>query len=239
MHAPGRLPLDYPTADRPHRIYVAITNHCNRSCPWCSTCSSPAGQTFLSVATFRSLLPREGRFQLQLEGGEPTLHPELLAMVAATRATPGCDRLILCSNGVVMPRQPARLRAWLERLGAPLTVKISVNHHLLAHDPGLLALCRETRAQLAALGGDRLLVVNVRLRRGVADDDVAVRRAVEEAGLGESANVFFLQAYGFAREQPGWDLPCPVSDRFTLINPDGQSFAPDLIRRSEAMRILP
>jgi MoaA/NifB/PqqE/SkfB family radical SAM enzyme len=233
------LPLDHPTGDRPHRIYVALTNHCNRSCPWCSTCSSPVGRTFLSDAAFRALLPREERFQLQLEGGEPTLHPQLRSMVDAARALPGCDRIILCTNGVVLPRPQPRLRDWLARLGAPLTLKVSVNHHLLDHDPGLLDLCHATRDALAALGGERLLVINVRLRRGIEDDDARVRQAVANAGLGDSANVFFLQAYGFAHGQAGWDSPFPVSDRFTLVNPDGQTFPPDLIRRSEAMRVLP
>ena len=233
------LPLDYPTPDRPHRIYVAVTNHCNRSCPWCSTCSSPAGRTFMSLAAFRAMLPRAGRFQLQLEGGEPTVHPRLWDMVASARERGGCDRLILCTNGVVLPRRSARLRTWLLRLGAPLTLKISVNHHLLDHDQGLLDLCCDIREQLATLGGDRLLVINVRLRRGFEHDDAQVRRVVEAAGLAPSANFFYLQAYGFARGQPGWELPRPVSDRFTLINPDGRCFAPDLIRRSEAMRDLP
>jgi hypothetical protein len=185
------------------------------------------------------MLPTEERFQLQLEGGEPTLHPHLLSMVDAARALPGCDRIILCTNGVVLPREQARLRDWLVRLGAPLTLKLSVNHHLLDHDPGLLDLCHATRDVLTALGGERLLVVNVRLRRGIDNDDARVRQAVADAGLKDAANVFFLQAYGFAQGHAGWDLPCPVSDRFTLVNPDGQAFPPDLIRRSEAMRVLP
>jgi hypothetical protein len=239
MPEQAKLPLDHPTRDRPHRIYVALTNHCNRSCPWCSTCSSPAGRTFLPLAAFRELLPRAGRFQLQLEGGEPTLHPRLGEMVDLARAQPGCDRVIVCTNGVALPRQIPRLRAWVAGLGAPLTLKLSVNHHLLDHDPGLLGLCRDLRQVLADWGGDRLLVVNVRLRRGVDHDDARVREAVTAAGLDDCANVFFLQAYGFARGQPGWDPPSPVWSAFTLVNPDGQCFATDLLARSEAMRSLP
>src|SRR5208283_4271870 len=69
-------PLDHPTPERPFRLYVALTNHCNRSCPWCSTCSSPRGSTWLRVADYEASLPRVRPFQVQLEGGEPTLHPE-------------------------------------------------------------------------------------------------------------------------------------------------------------------
>jgi hypothetical protein len=233
------VPLDHPTPGRAHRIYLALTNHCNRACPWCSTCSSPAGTTWMSRRTLLDALPSGGRFQAQLEGGEPTLHPRFWELVGALREHPGCERLILCTNGVVLPRRRARLADWLARLGEPLTLKLSVNHHLLERDAGLIDLALAVREQFAAGGGDRLLVVNVRLRRGVASDDRAVRQAVERAGLLPDANVFFLQRYGFARGEAAWEPPKPVSDRFTLVNPDGRAFGPDLIARSEAMRELP
>lgn len=233
-----KVPLDHPTPERPHRVYVAVTNRCNRRCPWCSTCSTPEGRTFLGLAEYRASFPREGRFQIQLEGGEPTLHPRFIELVRIARAEPRCDHVVVCTNGVLVPRSPAALRAWLQGLGAPFTMKLSVNHHLLAHDPGLLPLCVAVRDALAEMGGDRLLVVNVRLRRGVEDDDRAVRDAVAGSGLGEHANVFFLQAYGFAATEAEWDPPRPVSDRFTLVNPDGRILGPDLIARSEAMRRL-
>jgi hypothetical protein len=233
------LPLDHPAPDRPHRIYFALTNHCNRSCPWCSTCSSPSGGTFLSLDRFRAALPREGDFQVQLEGGEPTIHPRFWEFVRVAREHPRCTRLVVCTNGVVLPRRSERLRRWIERLGTPVTIKISANHHLLARDDGLLALCQALRDEAGALGGDRQLVVNVRLRRGYEGDDRQVRQAVQSAGLAPHANVFFLQSYGFAMEEAGWEPPRPVSDRFTLVNPDGQTFGPDLVQRSEAMRVLP
>src|ERR1019366_5967429 len=113
-------PLDHPTPERPHRVYVALTNHCNRACPWCSTCSSPAGGTFLTLDDFERALPAEGPFEVQLEGGEPTVHPRFWDFVARARATERCKRLVLCTNAVVFPRRPERLASWLERLGEPL-----------------------------------------------------------------------------------------------------------------------
>jgi MoaA/NifB/PqqE/SkfB family radical SAM enzyme len=233
------LPLDHPTPDRPHRVYFALTNHCNRACPWCSTCSSPRGGTWLTLADYAARFPAVGPFQVQLEGGEPTLHPEFWEFVRLAREHPRCTHLVLCTNGVVLPRRPDRLRAWLERLGTPLTVKLSLNHHLLDHDPGLIALAVLTRDLFAELGGGRLLVLNVRLRRGYEEDDRRVREAVEAAGLLPHANVFFLQRYGFAAGEAGWDPPAPVWDRFTLVNPDGSAHGPDLLARSEGMRLLP
>jgi hypothetical protein len=201
------LPLDHPTPDRAHRIYFALTNACNRDCPWCSTCSSTRGSTYLTLAAFHAALPREGAFQVQLEGGEPTVHPDFLDFVDAARAERRCERIVVCTNGVRMPRQSDKLRRWLERLGAPLTLKLSLNHFLLDTDAGLIDLARATRDAMSDLGGDRLFVLNVRLRRGYENDDARVREAVEKAGLLPHANVFFLQRYGFAAEESSWDPP--------------------------------
>lgn len=219
-------------------MYAALTNHCNRACPWCSTCSSPRGSTFLSVDDLRLQLPPDGLFELQLEGGEPTVAPRFWEFVALGRRDPRCTNLVLCTNGVALPRQPVRLAAYLQRLGAPLVIKLSINHHLLEHDPGLIDL-----AQLLArsLGEEQSLILNVRLRRGAAyDDDRVVRDAIEAAeGLAPLANFFFLQRYGFAAHEAEWDEPFIVADRFAMVNPDGARFGPDLVRRSEAMRVLP
>jgi hypothetical protein len=127
----------------------------------------------------------------------------------------------------------------LERLGAPLTIKLSVNHHLMEKDRGLIPLAVLVRDLMQDLGGERTLIINVRLRRGVEDDDRAVRDAIEQAGLLPHSNVFFLQRYGFASEEETWDPPAPVWFNFTLVNPDGSRHGSDLIARSEGMRVLP
>lgn len=230
--------LDHPTPDRPIRLYFAITNKCNRGCPWCSTCSKVRGRTFLLVERFRELLPAEGLFQVQLEGGEPLCHPDFWDFVEVARAHPGCHRLVLCTNGTLLPRRPRGLLVWLEKLGTPLTIKLSLNHFLLARDPHLVQLATLLR-DLVGRNPERSLVINVRRRRGIDDDDLAVVDLVERAGLMPFANVFFLQRYGNAARELDWEPPRLVWDNFRLINPDGRVFGPDLVARSEAMRLLP
>ena len=234
----GTLPRDRPTETRPHRVYVATTNHCNRSCPWCSTYSSPSGSTWIGLDAYLASFPSSGPFEVQLEGGEPTLHPEFFELVRLARAAQRCTRLVIVTNGVVVPRARPQLRAWLLELGQPLTIKLSVNHHLLARDRELLALAADMRALFDELGGDRELVLNVRLRPDAPGSDEWVSEAVRTAGLLDVANVFFLQAYGFASER-GWEAPFVVADNFTLVDPSGATHGPDLIGRSEAMRVLP
>jgi MoaA/NifB/PqqE/SkfB family radical SAM enzyme len=232
-------PLDHPHAGRPHRVYVALTNHCNRACPWCSTWSSPAGSTWITWAQLAAQLPADVPYEVQLEGGEPTVHRSFWGFVARLRDEPRCAKLILCTNGVVLPRKRSRLQVWLERLGAPLLVKLSINHYLMEHDPGLLELALAVGDTLERLGGDREVVYNVRLRRGYADDDRAVAEAVERAGLGDRANVFFLQRYGMASDETAWDAPFLAGHDFRLVNPDGREFGTDLLARSAAMGRLP
>jgi MoaA/NifB/PqqE/SkfB family radical SAM enzyme len=232
-------PHDHPYPGRLHRAYVALTNHCNRACPWCSTWSSPSGRTWITWAQLAASLPADGDFDVQLEGGEPTVHPEFWDFVARLRAEPRLRTLVLCTNGVALPRRRDKLHEWLARLGAPLAVKLSINHHLIEHDPELLALAAAVRETLCELGGAREVVFNVRLRRGYADDDRDVADAVAAAGLGERANVFFLQRYGMASGEEGWDAPYLAGHDFRLVNPDGTVFGTDLIARSDAMGRLP
>jgi len=231
-------PLDHPFPERPHRMYYALTNHCNRACPWCSTCSSPAGSTWMSLDDFEKSFPPSGAFQVQLEGGEPTTHPQFWDFVRIARAHPRCTHLVVCTNGVALPRRPEKLRAWIERLGAPLTIKLSINHHLLDEDAGLIPLAILVRDTMKEFGGERLLVINVRLRKGYENDDQCVRDVVEAAGLMPHSNIFFLQRYGFASNETDWNPPKPVWDAFSLVNPDGTIYGPDLIARSEGMRVL-
>ena len=173
------LPHDHPFEGRTHRVYAALTNHCNRACPWCSTHSSPAGNIWITWEQLEAALPASGAFDVQLEGGEPTVHPEFWKFVESLRTHPRCEKLILCTNGVAIPRERGKLQAWLSRLGAPLLIKLSINHHLLERDEGLLALAARTHEVVTELGGERQVVYNVRLRRGCEDDDRAVRKAVD------------------------------------------------------------
>lgn len=232
------VPRDYPSTNRSHRIYVALTNHCNRSCPWCSMYSSPAGTKFLSEEKFCSIISQDSRFELQLEGGEPTVHPLFWRFVELGRDNSNCERIIICTNGTKIPRDKEKLRTWLARLGKPLTIKVSVNHYLIDNDPGLIDLCKLLVEEFPLEDKENILVLNVRLRKGIENDDLAVRQIIEKANLLAWSNMFFLQRYGLAKNQQSWGEPFAVADNFRLINPDGRDFGIDLFARSEAMEKL-
>ena len=231
----GSTPLDKPYSARPHRLYFAVTNYCNRACPWCCTYSSPRGKSWLDIQTFLSRLPGDFPYEVQFEGGEPTTHPNFFELVRLARGNKLCRKVIVVTNGVNLPRERASLADYLRQLGTPLTVKLSINHYLLSHDRGLLDLAALLKLLAAGHPGFEL-VLNVRLRKGALRDDGDVLDAITSADLSDVSNVFFLQRYGLATEASTWEEPFVVGTNFTLFTPDGRNFGTDLITRSEAMR---
>ena len=242
VHLPApheKLPLDHPRLRQAHRLYFVLTNHCNYSCPWCSMYSSPAGNTWMKLEDYRRVIGGHGDCEIQLEGGEPTLHPQIGEFLRLGREYGGCRRLIVCTNGSVLPRNKAGLTAWLESLGEDCVLKLSVNHYLMERDAGLLQLAVLARDIFEERGGRRMLVVNVRIRRDVEEDDARVVEAVRQAGLMPHANIFHLRRYGLASPQTNWEAPVWAGYNFTMVNPDGRLFGPDFVASSEAMRELP
>jgi len=72
---------------RPFSVLVQITNRCNMTCPFCAFWRHPAKPPDeLSVAELQRVsaeLAEHGTFLVSIEGGEPTLRPDLPQIVAA------------------------------------------------------------------------------------------------------------------------------------------------------------
>ncbi len=100
-------------------LIFEITDRCNLTCPTCFAGSSPHETRSMSLLEFEAQLDRllaQGRKDadiIQLSGGEPTIHPELEAMIAACFAR-GLERVYVNTNGIRLAKEPA----FAERLGA-------------------------------------------------------------------------------------------------------------------------
>jgi uncharacterized radical SAM superfamily Fe-S cluster-containing enzyme len=137
---PARLPLAFGTrADKgcpfdcglcpEHEQHtcvglVEITSNCNLQCPMCFAESGPGGR-HIDFETYARMVDRfvalEGDADvLQLSGGEPTLHPELLRMVRYA-----CDKpiaaVMINTNGIRLAQDPSLAEAL-----APLRQKVEV-----------------------------------------------------------------------------------------------------------------
>jgi hypothetical protein len=245
LRSPDASKLDAPFSGRDFRLYVAVTNKCNRACPFCSVYSSPSGTTFITLEQVLANVPRKGAYQVQLEGGEPFLHPGIEGMAARFSRDERCTRIIISTNGTLFPfkvsngaidKEASRLalRSFFSRFPAHMTLKVSVNHHLLEHDPLLFEKAAFLQECTAGTGID--LVFNLRRRNDPAcGRDEALERAIDEHGLRCATNSFFLQRYGRNSHDEAAEPPYIVGTNWCAVNPDGTSWGIDLISRSEAM----
>jgi uncharacterized radical SAM superfamily Fe-S cluster-containing enzyme len=125
---PGAIPYDFATAvengcpfdcglcpeHQQHTCVgiVEITSRCNLACP---ICFADAGAGYdLSVAQVEAMLDRlletEGNPEIvQISGGEPTIHPQLLDIIAAVNAR-GISYVMLNTNGLRLAREPNFVR---------------------------------------------------------------------------------------------------------------------------------
>ncbi|MEM6328760.1 MAG: radical SAM protein [Planctomycetota bacterium] len=97
---------------------LEITGGCNLTCPMCFASSKP-GDKHLSVEACRRaidhLVAAEGRPEvLQLSGGEPTIHPRLMEIVAYACDQP-IDVVMINTNGVRLAKDPRLVDALAER----------------------------------------------------------------------------------------------------------------------------
>jgi len=88
---------------------VEITSSCNLKCPMCFAESGPGG-TFVDFTTYTRMIDRlvevEGVADIvQLSGGEPTLHPDLVRMVRYAYEQP-IQAVMINTNGLRLGRDP-------------------------------------------------------------------------------------------------------------------------------------
>lgn len=237
------------------RFYFSITNACNRECELCCCYSRPGKKTFLSFEKYKEILPDTGRFEVQLEGGEPLLHPKLEDMIHHAQDTGRCDKVILGTNAVLLPYKYSKgrldkdksikaVKGYFLKFEPPFLLKPSINHHLIEKDPLHLdkaEIIRDSFSELSEIG-NYVLIFNVRKRKKPLskDNDERLVTELEKRGLADLSNIFFYQRYGLAKDREELELPFIIENpvEFYLISPDGKNWGTDLIGRSEWMKNL-
>ena len=89
---------------------IEVNEHCNLTCPVCFADSAPHRPKHLDLATIEgmmdTLVASEGEPDLlQISGGEPTLHPQILDILRAAKRRP-IRHLMLNTNGLRLAREP-------------------------------------------------------------------------------------------------------------------------------------
>ncbi len=159
-------------------LRISVTDRCNFRCLYCMP---QEGLPWLPKAEIlryeeigevvRQLAPL-GLKRLRITGGEPTIRPDLPALVRLLRAIPGVEDIALSTNGVRLPELAGALReAGLDRVNIsadslrPDRV-VRIARRDLGFDLRTAALAAET----AGLGPVK---INVVVMRGINDDEVA------------------------------------------------------------------
>ena len=198
MGAPLPTPLQIRTTVDAHRrslrdLRISVLDRCNFRCPYCMPADQyPEHHPFLQRQDLLSFEEVErlarvfaglGVRKLRLTGGEPLLRRDLPVLVAKLAAIPGIEDLALTTNGVLLPRLAAPLRAaGLQRL----TVSLD------ALDPAIFSQLSGHRGEVAEVlagitaaerAGFAAIKINCVVMRGVNEGE-ALKLAAHFRGSG-------------------------------------------------------
>jgi 7,8-dihydro-6-hydroxymethylpterin dimethyltransferase len=91
-------------------VLIEICERCNLSCPTCFAGSSPAHSRMMDLETYQARIDglvasgKQTADVIQLSGGEPTIHPQLIDILTTTFAS-GFLKVTINSNGIKLAQE--------------------------------------------------------------------------------------------------------------------------------------
>ncbi|MCI9123505.1 MAG: radical SAM protein [Eubacterium sp.] len=91
-----------------------LADHCNLNCKCCDHFSPIAKEKFADLASFEQDIKRLGELcggyarRINLQGGEPLLHPNAAAFAIAARNHFPVGQILFTTNGILLPKQEDR-----------------------------------------------------------------------------------------------------------------------------------
>jgi cyclic pyranopterin phosphate synthase len=185
-------------------LRVSLTDRCNLRCTYCMPLNGHAfgaREDVLTAAEIETVVRAAvgvGFRKFRLTGGEPTLRPDLLEIVARIACVPGVADLAMTTNAVLLPRlAPSLAAAGLRR----------VNVHLDSLDPGRVARLMRwgTFAEIwagieaAEAAGLRPIKINAVVIRGENEADVVPLAALTRE---RAWHVRFIEAMPLGGGEP-------------------------------------
>ena len=158
-------------------LRISVTDRCNFRCVYCMPAEGlpwlPKQDilTYEEIAAIVAQLAPLGLRRLRITGGEPTIRPNLAALVRMLRAVPGIEDIALSTNGVRLAEMAADLvDAGLDRVNMSADSLradriAAIARRNLGFDPRQAALAAERAGLLP-------LKINVVVMRGINDDEI-------------------------------------------------------------------
>jgi uncharacterized radical SAM superfamily Fe-S cluster-containing enzyme len=157
---------------------IDVNEACNLTCPVCFSDSSPQRSLHRPLAEIErmmdTLVESEGEPDLlQLSGGEPTIHPEILEIIAAAKRRP-IRHVMLNTNGIRIAEDPGFVARLAEfRPGFEVYLQfdsLRAEAHLNLRGADLTRIRRQALEALDKAGISTTLVVVV--KQGVNDEEL-------------------------------------------------------------------
>lgn len=153
------------------RLYINLTNKCNRRCPFCFMWSGPANNTFIDDMHIWGIIAEHNDlgepYEVQLGGGEPLLHPQFLGFVEYCLAQPQITTVKIDTNGVVLDDYLDALYNLAHTYNKQIVLKISVNYSLVAADANYL---NKLKKWLPAYPNDNVWLMTLSIRHRTPED---------------------------------------------------------------------
>ena len=181
---------------RPLRsLRLSVTDRCNLRCQYCMPeqdyvwLPRESLLTFEETTTIVDAFSAVGVNRIRITGGEPLLRRDLPVLIAALAAKPGISDLALTTNGVLLARQAAALRAaGLHRITVSLDTLRPERFQTLTRSDELDQVLQGIDA--AAASGFASLKLDTVVIRGVNDDELI---ALLEYARGVGAELRFIE----------------------------------------------
>ena len=159
-------------------LRISVTDKCNFRCLYCMP---PEGLQWLpkseilsyeEIAAIVEQLAAEGVSRIRISGGEPTIRPNLDALISMLRAIDGIEDIALSTNGVRLPELAGRYRdAGLDRVNMSVDSLKPERIAEIARRDMRFDPVRSARA--AAQAGLSPIKLNMVVMRGINDDEIA------------------------------------------------------------------
>ncbi|HYW50626.1 MAG TPA: GTP 3',8-cyclase MoaA [Gemmatimonadaceae bacterium] len=158
-------------------LRISVTDRCNFRCTYCMPLEGLPWLPKSDILSYeeitevvRQLAPL-GLRRIRLTGGEPTIRPQLVELIAQLRAVPGVQDIALSTNGVKLPELARPMReAGLDRINMSAdSLRIDRVHAIARRTMPFDPVASLVAAEAAGLAP---IKVNVVVMRGVNDDEV-------------------------------------------------------------------
>lgn len=187
-------------------LRISVTDRCNLRCLYCMP---EEGMTFMEqerlltydqIAEVVETAAGYGISKLRITGGEPLVRPGLAGLVAKLKRIPGIQEISLTTNGLLLGRQAAELKAaGLDRVNISLDTLDSARFMFIARRGRLDKVLEGIQAAEAA--GLTPIKLNCVLLKGVNDDEIGrFLRLTQERPV----HVRFIEYMPIGHDDAGW-----------------------------------